>query len=154
MLSGSITYLTFPSPSHLLTCSEDGTICLFRSRDWVLLRIFKGHKGRVNAVAVHPSGKLALSVGRDKTIRMWDFMRGKPAGSTKIYKGELPVLCPLNRNDKSVRRGRARPLVTFRKVLCYANPKLHRNLLDVNDHPAPNYPYVTHSRLTVCLTWG
>ncbi|KAG8893725.1 hypothetical protein FRC01_013395, partial [Tulasnella sp. 417] len=84
--TGSITHLTFPSPHHLLSCSEDGTIVLYRTKDWAVLRTFKGHKGKVNCVAVHPSGKVALSVGNDRTIRMWDFMRGKSAGSTKIYK--------------------------------------------------------------------
>ncbi|KAF8892163.1 WD40-repeat-containing domain protein [Infundibulicybe gibba] len=83
---GSITHLTFPSRSHLLSASEDGTLCLFRARDWAVLRSLKGHKGRVNSVAVHPSGKLALSVGKDKALRMWDLMRGKGCASTKLRK--------------------------------------------------------------------
>ncbi|KAG6918378.1 hypothetical protein DXG01_015030 [Tephrocybe rancida] len=87
---GSITHLVFPSRSHLLSASEDGTLCLFRARDWSVLRALRGHKGRVNAVAVHPSGKVALSVGRDKTLRMWDLMRGKGSASTKLGKeGEI-----------------------------------------------------------------
>ncbi|KAF8075163.1 WD40-repeat-containing domain protein [Lyophyllum atratum] len=87
---GSITHLVFPSRSHLLSASEDGTLCLFRARDWSVLRALKGHKGRVNAIAVHPSGKVALSVGRDKTLRMWDLMRGKGCASTKLGKeGEI-----------------------------------------------------------------
>ncbi|KAF8519659.1 WD40-repeat-containing domain protein [Gautieria morchelliformis] len=89
---GSITYLTFPSRSHLLSASEDGTLCLFRARDWAVLRVLKGHKGRVNCVAVHPSGKLALSVGKDRTLRMWDLMRGKGSASTKLGK-EGEVVC-------------------------------------------------------------
>ena len=86
--SGSITYLQFPSRSHLLSASEDGTLCLFHARDWTVLRSLKGHKGRVNSVAIHPSGKVALSVGLDKTLRMWDLMRGKGSASTKLGKGE------------------------------------------------------------------
>ncbi|KAH0836807.1 WD40-repeat-containing domain protein [Lanmaoa asiatica] len=87
---GSITYLQFPSRSHLLSASEDGTLCLFHARDWTVLRSLKGHKGRVNSVAVHPSGKVALSVGHDKTLRMWDLMRGKGSASTKLGKeGEV-----------------------------------------------------------------
>ncbi|KIJ21070.1 hypothetical protein PAXINDRAFT_96016 [Paxillus involutus ATCC 200175] len=87
---GSITYLQFPSRSHLLSASEDGTLCLFHARDWTVLRSLKGHKGRVNCVAVHPSGKVALSVGQDKTLRMWDLMRGKGSASTKLGKeGEV-----------------------------------------------------------------
>lgn len=86
-LTGSITYLNFPSRSHLLSASEDGTLCLFRCRDWAVLRALRGHKGRVNCVAIHPSGKLALSVGKDRTLRMWDLMRGKGSASTKLGKG-------------------------------------------------------------------
>src|SRR5882762_1039095 len=84
---GSITHLSFPTRSHLLSASEDGTLCLFRARDWAVLRSLHGHKGRVNSVAVHPSGKVALSVGKDKTLRMWDLMRGKGSASTKLGKG-------------------------------------------------------------------
>lgn len=87
--SGSITHLSFPTRSHLISASEDGTICIFHTRDWVLLRSLKGHKGRVNSVAVHPSGKVALSVGKDRTLRMWDLMRGKGSASTKLGKGML-----------------------------------------------------------------
>ncbi|KAI6149601.1 WD40-repeat-containing domain protein [Pisolithus tinctorius] len=87
---GSITYLEFPSRSHLLSASEDGTLSLFHARDWVVLRTFKGHKGRVNSVAIHPSGKIALSVGQDRTLRMWDLMRGKGSASIKLGKeGEI-----------------------------------------------------------------
>ncbi|KAG1724186.1 WD40-repeat-containing domain protein [Suillus lakei] len=87
---GSITQLQFPSRSHLLSASEDGSLCLFRARDWVVLRTLKGHKGRVNSTAVHPSNKVALSVGKDNTLRMWDLMRGKGSASTKLGKeGEV-----------------------------------------------------------------
>ena len=81
---GSITHLTFPSRSHLISASEDGTLCLFRARDWAVLRSLKGHKGRVNSVSVHPSGKVALSVGKDRTLYMWDLMRGRRAASIKL----------------------------------------------------------------------
>lgn len=89
---GSITSLAFPTRSHLLSASEDGTLTLFRARDWAVLRVLKGHRGRVNAFSVHPSAKVALSVGRDGTLRMWDLMRGKGCASTKLGKeGERVV---------------------------------------------------------------
>lgn len=89
--SGSITHLEFPSRSHLLSASEDGTLCLFHARDWSVLRTLKGHKGYVNSVAVHPSGKVALSVGKDRTLRMWDLMRGKGSASMKLGIGAFTV---------------------------------------------------------------
>ncbi|KAH9987132.1 WD40-repeat-containing domain protein [Russula compacta] len=87
---GSITHLTFPSRSHLISASEDGTLCVFRARDWAVLRSLKGHKGRVNSMSVHPSGKVALSVGKDRMLYMWDLMRGRRAASMKLgFEGEL-----------------------------------------------------------------
>ncbi|EIM90499.1 WD40 repeat-like protein [Stereum hirsutum FP-91666 SS1] len=88
--TGSITHLSFPSRSHLLSASEDGTLCIFRARDWAVLRSLKGHKGPINSIAVHPSGKVGLSVGKDRTLRMWDLMRGRAGGSTRLgFEGEL-----------------------------------------------------------------
>ncbi|KAF8517941.1 WD40 repeat-like protein [Hysterangium stoloniferum] len=116
---GSITYLTFPSRSHLLSASEDGTICLFHARDWSVLRTLKGHKGRVNCVAVHPSGKLALSVGEDRTLRMWDLMRGKGSASTKIGKeGEVVCWSPSGLRF-AVQTGKAIDLFSTKMVLQY-----------------------------------
>lgn len=62
-------------------------MAIFHARDWTVLRVLKGHKGRVNSVGIHPSGKVALSVGIDKTLRMWDLMRGKGSASMKLGKG-------------------------------------------------------------------
>lgn len=86
---GSVTFLNFPTRTHLLSASEDGTICLYHTRDWAVLATLNGHKGRVNAVAVHPSSKVCLSVGKDRTLRMWDLMRGKGSASIKLGKGKL-----------------------------------------------------------------
>ena len=45
------------------------------------------HRGAVSAISVHPSGKMALSVGRDKTLRTWNLMTGKAAYITNIKQG-------------------------------------------------------------------
>lgn len=82
--TGSITSVTFPTPSHLVATSEDSTISLFRTSDWALLKSLKGHSGRVNHVDVHPTGRVALSVGKDQTLKMWDLMRGRGAASLAL----------------------------------------------------------------------
>ncbi|KAJ1023232.1 hypothetical protein NDA16_003385 [Ustilago loliicola] len=81
---GTITSLIFASRTYLLTTSADSNINLYRTRDWALLRTLKGHIGRINSASPHPTGRLALSVGSDRTIRMWDLMRGQAAASTRI----------------------------------------------------------------------
>ncbi|ORY31924.1 hypothetical protein BCR39DRAFT_479450 [Naematelia encephala] len=82
--TGSITSILFPTSSHLVTTSDDATISLFRTSDWALLKSLKGHSGRVNHVDVHPTGRVALSVGKDSTLKMWDLMRGRGAASLAL----------------------------------------------------------------------
>ena len=48
------------------------------------MRTLRGHSGRINSASAHPSGRVALSVGADRTIRMWDLMRGVGSASVKI----------------------------------------------------------------------
>ena len=36
------------------------------------------------AISIHPSGKLALSAGKDKTLRTWNLMTAKAAYITNI----------------------------------------------------------------------
>jgi len=81
---GTITALGFVGSSHLLSGSEDGAVCIWRVYDWSLLHILGGHKGAITAVAIHPSGKLALSSGRDRSLRLWDLVRGRCAYITKL----------------------------------------------------------------------
>lgn len=102
----------FPTKSHLLSASEDGTMCIFHTRDWAVLATLRGHKGRVNSAAVHPSSKVCLSVGKDRTLRMWDMMRGKGSASVKLGKGLLCFVCVIQPIDH-IQRGRTGPLDYF-----------------------------------------
>lgn len=76
--SGTVTSLQF-ADTHLFSTSDDGTLCLWRVATWQPERTFRGHKGPVRCVAVHPSGKLTLTVGQDKTLRLWNNMTGRSA---------------------------------------------------------------------------
>ncbi|KAG2444218.1 hypothetical protein HYH02_009156 [Chlamydomonas schloesseri] len=72
------------TPTHMLGGSGDGAINIWRCRDWEHLKVMRGHKGAVNALAVHPSGKLALSVARDSAIRMWNLVKGRCTYTTRL----------------------------------------------------------------------
>ncbi|KAF0686489.1 Aste57867_21676 [Aphanomyces stellatus] len=76
---GAITCLEYYGKSHVLSGSADNTICIWRTSDWNCIHILGGHKGAINSIAVHPSGKLAFSVARDKTLRMWNLVKGRSA---------------------------------------------------------------------------
>ncbi|XP_034039686.1 p21-activated protein kinase-interacting protein 1-like [Thalassophryne amazonica] len=76
---GTITCLEFYGTSHLLSGGEDGLICVWSTKKWECLKSIKAHKGHVTSLSVHPSGKLALSVGTDKTLRTWNLINGRSA---------------------------------------------------------------------------
>ncbi|XP_064405204.1 p21-activated protein kinase-interacting protein 1-like isoform X2 [Halichondria panicea] len=85
--NGSITWLCFFKDKLLLSASEDGCVCVWRcGGGWDLLHILTGHKYGVSCVAVHPSGKLTLSVGKDRILRMWDLKSGNGIFSQRLKK--------------------------------------------------------------------
>ena len=69
--------LAFYSDSHLLSGDGDGELCIWRTSDWECLLRMKGHKGAVLDIAIHPSGRAALSVGADKKMMLWNLTTGK-----------------------------------------------------------------------------
>ncbi|GEQ67088.1 hypothetical protein JCM33374_g751 [Metschnikowia sp. JCM 33374] len=92
---GTVTTLKFskeglqagdPSKSGkwLLSGSEDGKIIIWRTKDWETFGTLKGHQGRVNDLDIHPSGRVAISVGTDHTIRLWNLMTAKKAALLKV----------------------------------------------------------------------
>lgn len=44
VISGSITCLTFHDNSHMLSASEDRTICVWECQKWECLKVLKGHR--------------------------------------------------------------------------------------------------------------
>lgn len=72
------------SGKWLLSASEDGKIMIWRTKDWELFGVLKGHKGRVNDLAIHHSGRVAVSVSTDMTVRLWNLMTSKKAATLKI----------------------------------------------------------------------
>ncbi|XP_054153266.1 p21-activated protein kinase-interacting protein 1-like [Oppia nitens] len=82
--SGTITDLEFYKTSHLFSASEDGTVCVWETRSWVCEKTLRGHKDAITSISIHPSGKLMLSVSKDKTLRTWNLIKGRCAYVTNI----------------------------------------------------------------------
>lgn len=96
---GTVTTLRFSDEKHeagvteksgkwLISGSEDGKIIVWRTKDWEVFGTLKGHQGKVNDVAIHPSGRVAISVSQDYTVRLWNLMTAKKAAVLKI-KGKI-----------------------------------------------------------------
>ena len=83
--SGTITALAFHSTTHLLTASSDSSLQLLRTKDWEpLLRLGRHKNDSIEAIAMHPSGKLAVSVGKEREMKVWDLQTGKQAGTSRV----------------------------------------------------------------------
>ena len=96
---GSINALYFPTRSKLLSAAEDSTITVARTRDWTVLSTIKapipkahgrpsgdtaplgGTPAGINDLAIHPSNKLMITVGKgEKCMRLWNLITGKKGG--------------------------------------------------------------------------
>ncbi|THF95998.1 p21-activated protein kinase-interacting protein 1-like [Camellia sinensis] len=81
--SATVTALSFftpPSlsfPRNLISASDDGAVCIYDADPFVHLKTVHAHKKGVNDLSVHPSGKLALTVGRDSCLAMLNLVRGR-----------------------------------------------------------------------------
>lgn len=57
---------------------------------YILLYIlFYFYRKPVNCISIHPTGKLALSVSKDMTLRTWNLIKGRSAYVTNLIKGCL-----------------------------------------------------------------
>ena len=81
---GTISCIDFFQDSHMFTGSEDGTICVGDTRNWECLKTLRGHKTAVLDISIHPSGKMLLSVSRDRTLRTWNLIKGRCAYITNL----------------------------------------------------------------------
>ncbi|KAG5679073.1 hypothetical protein PVAND_008670 [Polypedilum vanderplanki] len=84
---GTINSLEFvPDGSYLISAGADGKMSFIKSGTWKIDKTFeKAHKGSsVNYISVHPSGKLALSIGSDMILRTWNLINGRQAFATSL----------------------------------------------------------------------
>ncbi|ENN72232.1 hypothetical protein YQE_11095, partial [Dendroctonus ponderosae] len=78
----TITAVQFTNKhSHVMSASQDGALAIVRVGNWQLEKLWdKAHKeGMVLDIALHPSGKLALTLGSDGCIQTWDLVKGRKA---------------------------------------------------------------------------
>jgi WD40 repeat protein len=54
------------------------------------IRTLEGHTDWIFAVAVTPDGRRAVSVSKDRTLRLWDLESGE---AIAIFTGESDMLC-------------------------------------------------------------
>jgi hypothetical protein len=78
--TGRINAVAFSADSKLaVSAGNDGTICVWQTRDGRILSRLCGHAGPVTGVALTPNGRELISGGADGTVRIWDVRAGREA---------------------------------------------------------------------------
>jgi len=81
---GTVSYLEFYN-EFMISSDETGCILIWKvDREFECARTLTGHKGAVNSMSVHPTGKLLLSLGADRTLRLWNLINAKRAYTTNL----------------------------------------------------------------------
>ena len=83
---GVINCMLFFDKKHLITASEDGKICILKTNaGWNVEKTLSKHKAGVKDLALHPSGKLMLSIGKDAKLITWNLIKGRSAYVTNLH---------------------------------------------------------------------
>lgn len=85
-LEGAVECATFVESSHLICGYDDGNIRIFECKNssLILAKTLKGHKAAVTSIDCHPSGKVLLSISKDRTMRTWNLIKGRCAYVTQL----------------------------------------------------------------------
>ena len=79
-----INAMNFYDKKNLITCADDGKISIIRTGTWKVEKTLLKHSAGVSDVAVHPSGKMALTIGKDRKLVTWNLIKGRSAYVTNI----------------------------------------------------------------------
>ena len=79
----SVTGVRFEplSGGVLLSSSHDGSLKAWSGADFSLKRRLRGHASRVAAADVAPGGEACVSVGHDRTLKLWRASTRAPEGA-------------------------------------------------------------------------
>jgi len=69
---------------HLVSASDDNSLCVLRAGSWQLEKSLYKHSAGITALALHPTGKLAFSAGKDRKLITWNLVKARPAFITNL----------------------------------------------------------------------
>jgi len=81
---GIVTCVATQAPSHLITASDDNSLTIIRMGSWQVEKTLYKHSAGISAMAMHPTGKLCFTAGKDKKLITWNLVKARPAFITNI----------------------------------------------------------------------
>ncbi|KAJ2697151.1 hypothetical protein FB645_006003 [Coemansia sp. IMI 203386] len=99
---GSVMDVDWQDNSTFASCAADRTIMIWRDGDPTPLRTLTGHKGDVNAIKWHPSGKYLASASDDGTLKIWSPTSDTPIIDFFGHSQQVYALKWLPRTEKAI----------------------------------------------------
>lgn len=84
---GTVTTMAFtPDTTHLFVGDSSGALIAYSTATWEIHKVWpKAHKGHgINLIRIHPSGKLAVTLGAELNMQLWNLIRGTCVNTTNL----------------------------------------------------------------------
>nr|ACO11688.1 p21-activated protein kinase-interacting protein 1-like [Caligus rogercresseyi] len=92
---GLVRSMVFFKSRYLFTASDDHRLHVLKTGTWKVEKTLFKHQGPVLDISIHPSGKLALSIGEDFKLVTWNLIKGRSAYITNLReRPDLVTWCP------------------------------------------------------------
>jgi len=118
--TGTITALAFHKKQHMFSGSEDGSICIWRCKDWEMLTSLKAQEPVVD-IALHPSGRMLIATYKNRMVRLWDLLKGRCSWKKHVPAiGSQVVWAASPKTEFAV--------VTGKNVLCYMDGDIQHTM--------------------------
>eukprot|EP00331_Platyophrya_macrostoma_P021751 CAMPEP_0176456064 /NCGR_PEP_ID=MMETSP0127-20121128/31046_1 /TAXON_ID=938130 /ORGANISM="Platyophrya macrostoma, Strain WH" /LENGTH=387 /DNA_ID=CAMNT_0017845913 /DNA_START=179 /DNA_END=1342 /DNA_ORIENTATION=+ len=92
--ASEVTAMAWHGNHFLVVGCADGTVGVYRSRDWESVLAVEVHEKPIADLALHPTGPLAVTVAMDRQLALIDMSSGRLITRTKLPVGTVPVkLC-------------------------------------------------------------
>lgn len=128
---GTVTCAEIYGGTHLLTGSDDKSIVVWRTKDWVSLSTLRGHKDKLTALAIHPSGKLTLASDASGTLYLWNLTTAKCVFRHRTPESSVLRWSPDGQAYASANRTKVDVSTTGAEKLCTIEPKLKQRVYDM-----------------------
>jgi len=81
---GTVSCLSAHGKNYLFSGSDDNSLAVTKVGSWQVEKTLYKHQAGITALAVHPTGKLAFSAGKDRKLITWNLVKARPAFITNL----------------------------------------------------------------------